>query len=55
MKCPRCNGLLVRDVYVATQWAEIEDTYFYRCVQCGNAVDELIMRHQRLNVKVAHE
>lgn len=47
MTCPRCNGLMVSDVYMATKWAETDDVVFYRCVCCGNCVDELIMQHRR--------
>lgn len=47
MNCPRCQGLMVHDVYTATQWADIEDQYFYRCVACGNCEDALILQHRR--------
>ena len=47
MTCPRCRGLMVHDVYTATQWADIEDQYFYRCVMCGNCEDALILHHRQ--------
>ena len=46
MTCPRCRGLMVHDVYTATQWADIDDQYFYRCVACGNCEDALILQHR---------
>lgn len=46
MNCTRCNGLMVSDVYAATQWAEQDDTYYYRCVSCGNCEDALIVLHR---------
>ena len=47
MTCPRCQGLMVHDIYTATQWADIEDQYFYRCVACGNCEDALICHHRQ--------
>ena len=47
MTCPRCRGLMVHDVYTATQWADIEVQYFYRCVACGNCEDALILHHRQ--------
>jgi len=46
MTCLRCQGLMVHDVYVATQWADLEDQFFYRCLCCGNCEDALIVHHR---------
>lgn len=45
--CIRCNGLLVPDTAVGDQeerWDDL-DTVF-RCVNCGEIVDALILRHR---------
>ena len=46
INCPRCQGLMVVDVYPATQWADYDALPYYRCVCCGNCEDRLILKHR---------
>lgn len=46
MNCSRCNGMMVRDRYPATQWADYDALPYYRCVCCGNCEDRLILKHR---------
>lgn len=45
--CGRCNGMMVRDMYTGTQWADLDAAPFYRCVMCGNCEDDLIIHHRK--------
>ena len=52
MHCPRCRGLLVQDVF----YGLLSDTgplsfSGWRCVSCGNVLDPLIVRNQRVGMK----
>ena len=52
MQCPRCRGLLVLDTF----YDLLDDTGHlrfsgWRCVCCGNVVDPLIVRNQRVGMK----
>lgn len=44
MPCPRCRGLMVRSAYYGN-WESMPT--MLKCVNCGNVVDQLILRHQR--------
>mgnify|MGYP000045785309 CR=1 FL=1 len=46
MTCSRCNGMMVQDVYPATQWADYDATSYHRCIMCGNCEDTLILKHR---------
>ena len=46
MNCSRCSGMMVRDVYPATQWSDYDALPYYRCVCCGNCEDRLILKHR---------
>ena len=46
INCGRCNGMMVLDVYTATQWAELDARGCYRCIACGNYEDSLILHHR---------
>ena len=52
MTCTRCNGLMVMDVYPATQWADRDVPPYHRCVVCGNCEDNTILRHRQGGVEV---
>ncbi len=47
INCGRCNGMMVLDVYPATQWADIDAPPYHRCVACGNCEDNTILRHRQ--------
>ena len=47
MNCTRCNGLMVADVYTATQWAEYDAPPYHRRVACSNCEDALILQHRQ--------
>ena len=52
MHCPRCRGLLVQDVF----YDLLDDTGHlrfngWRCVCCGNVLDPLSVRNQRVGMK----
>jgi hypothetical protein len=52
MPCPRCRGLLVQDVF----YDLLDGTGHlrfngWRCVCCGNVLDCLIVRNQRVGMK----
>ncbi len=47
MTCLRCHGLMVPDSYTASQYADLEDQHFHRCVICGNCEDTLILHHRK--------
>jgi hypothetical protein len=53
MNCPRCRGLLVLDTFYDLR----DDTGHlsfngWRCVCCGNVLDPLIVRNQRVGMKL---
>ena len=52
INCPRCQGLMVVDVYAATQWSDLDATSCYRCVACGNYEDSLILQHRKQPVNL---
>jgi hypothetical protein len=43
MKCSKCNGLMT---YERFSGLEIEDFYGWRCIACGEIVDEVILRNR---------
>ena len=47
INCGRCNGMMVLNVYPATQWADIDAPPYHRCVACGNCEDNTILRHRQ--------
>ena len=47
MTCTRCQGLMVLDVYAASQWADYDVAPYHRCVACGNCEDALILQHRK--------
>ena len=47
MTCRRCQGLMVVDVYAASQWADYDVAPYHRCVACGNCEDALILQHRK--------
>lgn len=55
MNCKRCNGMMVLDVYPATQWTDYDATPYHRCIACGNCEDAVILHHRqhRPEVKVS--
>ena len=52
MTCTRCNGLMVLDVYAASQWADYDVAPYHRCVACGNCEDNTILRHRKAPAEV---
>lgn len=45
MDCPRCQGLMVFETYLTTQWdylVEQTPTVHWRCVICGEIWDPVI-------------
>lgn len=46
MRCLRCDGLMVRDRFIDMLGA-ILHIDAWRCIACGNVVDEVILRNRR--------
>lgn len=47
MQCPRCRNLAVREVFVDYESGPGAMSFVgYRCVICGNILDEAIQRHR---------
>jgi hypothetical protein len=45
--CIRCSGFMVREIYMDLLNSTSEVEFFaLRCVQCGDVVDPVIMRHR---------
>ena len=43
-KCPKCQGLCFKERYYSVQ--DNEFFYAYRCINCGNIIDEIIMENR---------
>ena len=47
MQCPRCRNLAVQEVFVDYESGPGAMSFVgYRCVICGNILDEAIQRHR---------
>jgi len=42
MKCKRCGGLMAYEKF----WGQLEDYFGWRCVACGEIVDEVILKNR---------
>lgn len=45
MACPRCQGLLISD-YLYNQDEALSVLYIWRCINCGETFDPLIIRNR---------
>jgi hypothetical protein len=43
MKCDRCDGLMIYERFLSQ---EVEDFSGWRCVACGDIVDEVILKNR---------
>ena len=43
MKCNRCDGLMIYERFLSQ---EVEDFFGWRCVACGEIVDEVILKNR---------
>jgi len=46
MRCFRCNGLMIYEKFYAVPGIILESFVGWRCVACGDIVDEVILRHR---------
>lgn len=46
MQCSRCRNLVVQEVFVNYESDGAMSFVGYRCVICGNVLDETIQRHR---------
>jgi hypothetical protein len=47
-ECPRCRGLMV------AEWSPELETMAWRCVQCGELIDAVILSNRRAGAHDAH-
>lgn len=52
MKCSRCKGMMVRQIF--EDLAETGDFFFYgwRCVNCGEIIDSVIVLNRGIEAKL---
>ena len=43
MKCSRCDGLMIYERFPSE---EVEDFSGWRCISCGEIVDEVILKNR---------
>ena len=48
-KCPKCQGLCLEERYYSLQ--DNEFFYAYRCLNCGNMIDEIIMENRNRRIE----
>ena len=56
MTCPRCQGFMIGEGYEGTSVDTGESGFAaWRCVNCGDVVDSVILAHRRQASGVRHE
>ena len=55
MRCPRCDGLMVREQFEDHGGLGSSDHEYagWRCINCGALVDPVIAEHRRLTSQAA--
>lgn len=49
-RCSRCSGYMVREICSDLERDIGPSTFWvHRCIQCGDIVDEMILRHRSLS------
>lgn len=53
MKCPRCMGMMVHQIF--EDLGETGDFFFYgwRCVNCGDIIDPIIVSNRGIEAKLS--
>ncbi len=49
MKCQRCNGMMNEDVILHDMFSGVYNIQSSQCIMCGNVVDLIILKNQKLN------